>query len=232
MKLSHLLPALACALSVSAHALDYTTVTLPTLNTDIGTLPDGAFYNPYFPSLQTVGEIPFLLQDDQGNNAFMSGNLSMTVDIASATTVYTLINTAWGTADANVGSIDFLSQSGSKYTVHLIEGLNVRSYEQGSYVNEVSPDYVTRAVLGSDSGVRLDMQTFDLPATLQTEGLSQIVFHSKNTAPGNPLRGTPFLAGVTVATAPVSEPKEFLMLLGGLCMLGVMVHRRSADPDC
>jgi len=235
MKLTHLVAAITCALSFSAQALTYTQVALPTLNTNIETWSNGITYDPYFPGAQTLGGIPFVLQQDrQGDKAFASGILTMDVNIADASTVYTLISTGWGLEGATVGSISFRSNGGSWYTVNLVEGDNVRDHYYGDFVNTTTASYVTQSVLGTNTEdtAHLDMQAFALPAIFHAEGLDRIVFvgfGNENHAPLNPnaldLRGVPFLAGVTVAAVP--EPNGILMFLGGLGMLGVMIRRRT-----
>ena len=61
----------ALALVLVGPALaDYTTVTLPTLNTDIRTWSGGSGYNSIFPSSQTWNGVPFSLALSGGNNVF------------------------------------------------------------------------------------------------------------------------------------------------------------------
>lgn len=199
----------ACANSTSP-TLNYFPVPVSPLNEDITTWSNGSVYAGKFNGTQTLGGVPFELQTDaDGDNVFwgtnlnlsnFSGSSSLTLTLATnlygATTVYTLINSAWGTSGSNVGSITFKATNGDSYTVQLVEGVNVRDHYTGSFVNTVSSNTVTKNVIGSDTAntAHLDMQAFTLPSSFSTETLSSIVF----TSSGSSSTGLPFLAGVTV----------------------------------
>ena len=198
----------ACANSPSP-TLSYFPIPVLPLNQNLTTWSDGSKY-ANFNGSRTLGGVPFELQTDaDGDNAFWGSNLtpwtlngpsSLTLTLSTslygATTVYTLINSAWGTANRNVGSITFNATNGDSYTVQLVEGVNVRDHYYGSYVNTVSSSTVTKNVIGSDTRntAHLDMQTFTLPSSFASETLSSIVF----TSSGSSSTGLPFLAGVTV----------------------------------
>jgi hypothetical protein len=221
--------AIGLTCSVAASAASYTTLTLPTLNTDLRTWTDGSAYNSLFPSSQNFAGVPFNLQLSNSNNAFFGGTLAgpssgildIPVGIYGASNVYTLINTAYGTMNYNVGSITFIGSS-SSYTVNLIEGGNVRDHYYGSFVNSTSDSYVTQAVFGINSSghAHLDMQNFALPSSFLTQTLNTIEFNSYGA--GN---GDPFIAGATVAAVP--EPAEAALLLSGLGLLGFVAKRRA-----
>lgn len=190
--------------------LGYFPVPVSPLNEDITTWSNGSVYAGKFNGSQTLGGVPFELQTDaDGDNVFwgtnlnlstFSGSSSLTLTLATnlygATTVYTLINSAWGTAGSNVGSISFNADNGDTYTVQLVEGVNVRDHYYDGYVNTVSSSAVTTNVIGSDTPgtAHLDMQAFTLPSSFKTETLTSIVF----TSTGSSATGLPFLAGVTV----------------------------------
>ena len=194
-------------------SLSYFPVPVSPLNEDITTWNDGSLYAGKFNGTQTLGGVPFELQTDaDGDNVFwgtdlnlstFSGSSSLTLTLATnlygATTVYTLINSAWGTAGSNVGSITFNASNGDTYTVQLVEGVNVRDHFYGGYVNTVSSSTVTTSVIGSDTPgtAHLDMQAFALPASFAGETLTSIVF----TSTGGSATGLPFLAGATVRAA-------------------------------
>jgi len=226
--------AFACGLTFCnvSFAASYTTLVLPTLTADIRTWTDGAAYSSLFPSSAVFDSVPFQLQlDVNGNNVFVGPGApgatgaietDIPVGVYGVSNVYTLINSAYGTMGVNIGSITFNGSAGASYTVSLIEGDNVRDHYYGSFVNSTSASYVTQAVVGiNDYGhAHLDMQNFALPATFQTQTLTDIVFYS----PGTP-GGIPFLAGTTVAAIP--EPETYAMLLAGLGLLGFMARHRK-----
>ena len=205
-------------LACSAQASSYTTLALPTFNTNITTWTDGSVYSPLFPSsTQTFSGVPFAFESDgNGNNAFLNGTLVVPVNVYGVSTVYTIINTAWGQLNATVGSITFTSADNNSYTVDLIEGGNVRDHYLGSYVNTLSDSSVTPAVWGSaTSGAHLDMQAFALPSIFWTQTLASITFTS---AGGNP-QGQPFLAAATTEVAAVPVPGAAVLLGSGLLVL-------------
>lgn len=185
-------------------------VPIPTnlLNQDITTWSNGIVYSGYMTGGQTFSGVPFTMQTSPtGMNVVWgtstpvfsaaSGNNTVQLDtnLYGATTVYTLINGAWGTAGETVGSLTFKTLDGTSYTVNLVEGVNVRDHYAGGFVNTLSAPYVTMNVLGSPSnGARLDMQAFSLPASFATRILTRIVF----TSSGSSATGLPFLAGATV----------------------------------
>lgn len=202
-----------CATTSPPPALGYFPVPVSPLNEDITTWSNGSVYAGKFNGTQTLGDVPFDLQTDaDGDNVFwgtdlnisnFSGSSSLTLTLATnlygATTVYTLINSAWGHNGSNVGSITFNAGNGATYTVQLVEGVNVRDHYTGGFVNTLSSSAVTLNVIGSNTpnSAHLDMQAFALPASFAGETLTSIVF----TSTGSSSTGLPFLAGVTVQAA-------------------------------
>ncbi len=179
----------------------YTTVSLPTVNTDLRTWTNGTAYSALFSGVQNLGGVPFALQlDAGGHNAFEAwvgaGPLDITVGTFGVSTVYTLINSAMGTLGANVGSLTFNGSAGASYTVNLVEGTNIRDHYFGSYVNSITDTSVAQAVVGVNSAghAHLDRQAFTLPDAFKTQTLTDIVFSNA----GTNSYGIPFLAGVTV----------------------------------
>ncbi|MDP8566643.1 DUF6701 domain-containing protein [Methylophilus aquaticus] len=155
-----------------------------------------------------------------GVNALGLSTYSKTVTLNTNSygtrSVYTLINTAYSFAGANVGSITFLANDGTSYSVNLVIGNNVRNHYYGI---EPSANYVTTNVLGSNLGAHLDMQRFDLPASFATKRLTGIRF----TTTGSAVIGIPFLAGVTldaqadlIAKYTLEEPIAWSGLSGEL----------------
>ena len=230
------LAVLLCAIAASApvFAATYTSLTLPTLNTDIRTYTDGGVYDPLFTGPVTphvLGSTPFDLQlSSSGNDAFIGGSgggaITIPVNVYGVDNVDTLINSGWGTAGVTTGSITF-NGSVSSYTVDLVEGSNVRDHYYGNYVNTTSAPYVMEAVWGVNSpgNAHLDMQNFILPSIFSTQMLDSITFDSFGL--GNP-DGTPFIVGATavsgVATTPL--PASGLLMLSALALTGVAALRR------
>ena len=231
--------ALALSLtSVSAHAAAFYTFDIPTLTTNLTTWSDGSAYTSLFPAAPATGTstltanlggVPFALStDSSGNDAFYysgsgANSLTISTNVSGAATVYTLINTAYGSAGANVGQVTFNATNGLSYTAQLIEGGNVRDHYWGNYVNTTTDPTTTQAVFGVNSPghAHLDMQAFALPSSFQGETLTSIVFTSN----GLGGKGQPFIAGATVAVVP--EPATYGLMLSGLGLVGLALRRKK-----
>jgi hypothetical protein len=219
----------ACSGSASP-SLGYFPIPVWPLNQNLTAWSDGSRYSA-FNGLRMLGGVPFELQTDaDGDNAFwgsnltpwtLSGSSSLTLTLNTslygATKVYTLINSAWGSTNKNVGSITFNATNGDSYTVQLVEGVNVRDHYYGGFVNAVSSGTVTKNVIGSDTSgtAHLDMQTFTLPNSFATETLSSIVFIST----GSSSTGLPFLAGVTVKASNLVGTTATVVPFGFNCVV-------------
>lgn len=104
--------------------------------------------------------------------------------------------------------------------MNLVEGFNVRDhYNNTSAYTDDLTDHNSMNVFTSSTGVRLDMQKFDLPDAFLTQTLTSIQFTS---AGGSP-QGQPFLAAATVQAIP--EPETYALLLAGLSLAGVVIRR-------
>jgi hypothetical protein len=225
----HLKPALAaillaatCVAGSSQAAVS--SVALTGTNTDITTYTDGSVYSPLYNSTQTLAGISFTFNKAaDGSDAIIGGPVTIATNIANASTVYTLVNSAFGALGSDAGSITFNGSLGAAYTVHFIEGDNIRDHYYGDFVNSTTSSSVTQAVWGVNApgNAHLDMQTIVLPTAFNNQVLTSIVFDSSNRgAPG----GEAFLAGVSVSAVP--EPSVFAMLLLGLGLTGAAVHRQ------
>lgn len=191
---------------------DFVPITLPTVNQDVRGLTGGSTYAPLYPtSSQTLGGVQFEFRTDaSGNNSFVKGVLTISVNIPAVSSVYTLINSKFGSSGAQLGSVTFTGSGGLSSSFQLIEGFNVRDHYSGSYVNTTTDPNTTQNVFGSNSGAHFDMQRFDLPSTFQSATLTSIVFESIDKG----YEGIPFLAGVTASVVP--EPSTYI---AGLLML-------------
>jgi hypothetical protein len=200
-----------------------TSVPLIGMNVDIRTWTDGGAYNDLYDTSQTFGGINFdLAQGLNRTTAIYGVGAVLPTNISNASVVYTLVNSAVGTAGADAGSITFYGSGGASYIYHYIEGLNIRDHFYGNYENSTSSSDVTQAVWGDNSAghAHLDMQTIVLPSAFNSQTLTSIVFDSGHAGSG----GTAFLAGLSVAAVP--EPGEYAMLLLGLGLMGAVARRR------
>lgn len=126
--------------------------------------------------------VPFYLGPTTGNNTIVtSGTNPVTVDIPVARTgiqrVRTLLNSVWGQPGPNSYlRVEFHGIDGSVYAVNLIGGRHIRDHGPNFTQNfDPNPPTCTRNVWVSTNGsVRADMQTFALPASIRTSGLSFI----------------------------------------------------------
>jgi RHS repeat-associated protein len=123
------------------------------------------------------------------------------VNITDPTTVYTLINSVWGEYGDTVGSVEFKASGGLDYSVNLVEGQDIRDFNNDGYNNTIGQGALGGTYLGSvyygGGQSRLDEQGFVLPTAFQSATLTDIILH----ATGNDPDGIPFLAAATVATS-------------------------------
>ena len=162
----------------------------------------------------TLGGVPFNLQTVGGYNGWSgaaTGTLTLSVNIANPTTVYTLINTGAGTyGPATNIAIEFKGSGGAYYAKVLVGGVDVRSNTNYCYIgctNSINGTTTTNVVDFSLGGYdhRLDMQAITLPPEFQSQSLTQITLLDW-AAPG--IGQFAVLAGVTVASTsnPVAPP--------------------------
>lgn len=211
-------------------SLSYFPVPVSPLNENITTWSNGSVYSGKFNGTQTLGGVPFELQTDaDGDNVFWGTNLNLSnfrgsssltltlpTNLYGATTIYTLINSAWGKSGSNVGSMTFNASNGDTHTVQLVEGVNVRDHYTGSFANTLSSSAVTLNVIGDNTPntAHLDMQAFTLPISFQAETLTSIVF----TSTGSSSTGLPFLAGVTVQARRLGSVVGTVLPIGFNCV--------------
>ncbi len=181
--------------------------------------PSGGFINcSTFPfGEQTYDGIPFLIPGNaQGtaNNLWSadveadggSGTVSVTVpiNVAKVKTVYTLMNTFWGTSQSGLLSVTFIGSGGATWTANLVGNANIRDYNQnGNTTNSilcqlpggVGQSATINAWVNGD-GQRLDAQVFELPAALAKQTLVSMTI----TDSGNAGEQRGFLAALTVST--------------------------------
>jgi hypothetical protein len=163
--------------------------TSPTTTIDISSFADASWCGSTFINCstfpfgtQTYNGIPFLIPGNaQGteNNVWYSnvaagggsGTVSVTIPIkvAKVKTVYTLMNTGWGTTQSGLLSVTFAGSGGATSTFTLVGGTNVRDYNQnGSTTNSIVcqlPGGVGKSATinawVNGQGQRLDEQVYD-----------------------------------------------------------------------
>ncbi len=114
-------------------AMTYTTVALPSLNTNIGTWTGGSVYESVFTnSISTWNNVPFLMAESGTGNKVFMGTADIPVNVHGVSVVHTIMNSARGTANAVVGTIEFFGSSGAYQKVSIVEGKHIRDHNTGS----------------------------------------------------------------------------------------------------
>jgi hypothetical protein len=193
---------------------------LPGVNSDLNAFYTNGFFYPFGGTLD-VGGVPFTLTTDPGGsgdtlviqdpNFFGAHDGSLNVfdipvGVAGATTVYTLMNSAFGICGSDIASLEFFGSGGAYFVGSLIEGTNIRDHFNGGFCNDIAPG-TPSAAFGGD--VRLDLQTWVLPAAFASQTLDSIRFSTHGS-----IEGEAFLAAATVQAVP--EPTSLLLLGSGL----------------
>ncbi len=165
---------------------------------------------------QTYDGIPYLIPGNaQGtaNNYWSSevaagggnGTVSVTVpiNVAKVKTVYTVMNTLWGSKQSGLITVTFTGSNGATWTFDPVGNLNVRDYNSGSTTNNIAcqlPSGVGQSATinawVNGEGQRLDEQVYELPAAFKTQTLVSMTI----TDSGNSGLQRSFLAAVTVST--------------------------------
>ena len=179
----------------------------PYVNGNLQKYSNGTDY-PLGGTSLTIGGVAFTLANYTGGgtgviqtpNQSKPSSFDVAVNIANPTTVYTLINSAYGVYGDTVGAVEFKATGGLDYTVNLVEGGDIRDHNNFEFNNTIGRGALGGNYLGTASygggQVRLDKLGFTLPSSFQSSTLTDIILHGY----GNNPTGTPFLAAATVAT--------------------------------
>ncbi len=167
---------------------------------------------------QAYDGIPYLIPGNtQGtlNNYWSSdvaaggggGKVSITipVNVAKVKTVYTLMNTLWGSTQSGLLSITFTGSAGATWTFNPVGNLNVRDYNNnGNTTNSIACQIpggagksATINAWVNGQGQRLDEQVYRLPAAFAKQTLVSITI----TDTGNSGLQRSFLAALSVSTS-------------------------------
>ena len=181
-------------------------------NSDLRGSGNGQDY-PIAPTTLTVGGVDFALVPEGTSTTSLgiiqtNGSFDIPVNIAGATTLYTLINSIWGTPGDTVGTVEVKGTGGADAVFNLVEGTNIRDYNNDGFENSVAAG--TPSASFGNGQVRLDRQTFVLPAAFATARITDIIFNGTGGYP----QGSPFMAAATVATS--SGPSQLVLLGRGV----------------
>jgi hypothetical protein len=223
---------IATGVSSSAATVDLSGL----VNADLTTYFNGSVY-PQNGGPITIGGIDFQLSTLTSGKTGVIQTSSDPTSAASApfdildnefgvTTVYTIVNSAFGEAPHTAGQITFNGSLGNAFTYTYTEGDNVRDHATTGF-NISAPNVF--ATMDFGSGDRLDVQKIILPSIFATESLTSMDFgYVGDTVPGN---GEAFLAAITTSNAvatplPATLPM-FAAALGGFGLLGWRRKRKA-----
>ena len=199
------------------------------VNSDL-TVYSGGLNYPQNGGPLTVAGVPFQLATIGPNNATaviqafdFSAQTIIPVNIAGVTNVFTLINSAFGSAGTDIGALVFKGALGETYTYTLTEGFNVRDHFNGFFVNTAT-NIAGTADFGGGAD-RLDMQHIILPLVFGSDVLTEIDFLSF----GQGAAGEPFIAAITTSTSQTPLPAALPLFASGLGLMGLFSRRRNRN---
>jgi streptogramin lyase len=189
----------------------------PETSRDLQTYTHGANY-PLGGNTIIIGGAPFslsLLSNTLATTGVIQpspGVFSNSIPVPEGTharVLYALINSEYGEPGVDFGHITVTGAGGESAAWELVEGVNVRDQNGGSYENNVTdpsaaPTYfLNRASTTSSVQSRLDRYTFVLPASFDQDTIASVTFQGV-AYPG--AEGAPFIAALTFSTVDPSPP--------------------------
>lgn len=140
---------------------------------------DGVAYSILGNKLGSVNTAWFAsVAANQGSGAV---SITIPVNVAKVKTVYTLMNTEWGSTQSGLISLTFTGSGGATWTTDLTGGVNVRDYNNGNFTNTCICQLPGGAgqsgainAWTNSGGQRLDEQIYELPAAFATQTLQSI----------------------------------------------------------
>ena len=180
-------------------------------NANLQTYTDGTAY-PTAGSTVTIGAASFLVSSDAGlagttgaiQVSSPSDSFVVPINQAGYSTVYVLVNSAFGVLGETVGSLVF-QRLGWRYGYDLFGWKGSTSVTTGQLTTMSRPTFTARRLIGD--GVRFDAYEYFLPATFAGNTLTSITLNGAADT-GVP-DGEPFIAGITLATGGIAFTRAF-----------------------
>lgn len=207
-------------------------------NADLDTYSPSPGVYPSGGGQLTVAGVPFgtaeldnnpntfgIVQSPSGGvlGTYASGSFDFAFSVPTGTqaqALYCLMDSVWGLAGENVGSVIVTGTGGETATLTLTEGVNIRDCHNDGWENTISDPTVVSTYFANgvttpstDAVMRLDCQELLLPSTFDGDTIASIDF--QGTAQG--IGGDAFIAGMTLG--PVPEPSVSVLLAAGIALL-------------
>src|SRR5579864_62126 len=167
------------------------------------TFPSGTQkYNGVSFNIPTINNAWFANTASNGGTGQVS--ITIPVNVANVRTVYTLINTFWGSTQSGLLSLTFQGSNGATFTYNPAGNTDIRDYNSGEFTTTIdcglpsgAGKAATVSAFNNGKGQHLDMQIIELPVAFATQTMVRITFIES----GAPNVQRSFLAAVTVSTS-------------------------------
>jgi hypothetical protein len=222
LAISASLALLASAGAAAASEIDLTSAVDANLNTYF----NGGVYPPNGGQV-TIGGVGFGLNSlPQGGTGIVQAadghpdSFVIPIGEVGVTTVYSIVNSAFGQFGEDIGSLTFTGSLGATFTYDFVEGNNVRDHATTGF-NDIAPNLFATEDYGG--GDHLDVQQILLPTAFSTQTLTSVTF-----AYSGDTQGDPFLAALTTSNGAVPEPASWALMLVGFGAAGYALRKRSS----